>query len=644
MRKVLKSLLLPLLLLLSLCTTGQLRLPRLVSDGMILQRGADVKIWGWDTPNQAINIDFRDVTYLAKTTPEGTWEIKLPSLEAGGPYQMTISGSEVITLEDILIGDVWICSGQSNMELTMQRASPIYAKEIATAENPLIRQFNVSTRYDFKKPQSDFEKGEWVKATPETVLSFSAVAYFFGRALFEKYQVPIGLINTSLGGSPAEAWMSEKALMEFPKHFDELQRFKDNDLINEIQNSDNERIGAWYGTLLQKDAGNKNTPWNTPDLNTNAWSSMPIPGYWADQPIGPVNGVVWFRKEINLPPSMKDQPAKLLMGRIIDADSVFVNGVFVGTTSYQYPPRRYEVPAGVLRAGKNILTVRVINSSGKGGFVPDKPYTLTVGHKTIDLTGDWKYQLGAEMEPLGPPTFIRWKPGGLYNGMLAPLFNYTIKGAIWYQGESNASRAKEYRTLFPAMIADWRTQWNQGDFPFLFVQLANYMETKATPGPSDWAMLREAQLQALSVPNTAMAVITDIGEWNDIHPLNKKDVGNRLALAAAKLAYGDDMVYSGPVYKDSQVKGNKMILTFEHTGSGLKIKGEELKGFAIAGKDQKFVWAKAKIKGNQITVWSADVKEPVAVRYAWADNPDQANLYNQEGLPASPFRTDQWEE
>jgi len=644
MRKVLKSLLLPLLLLLSLCTTGQLRLPRLVSDGMILQRGADVKIWGWDTPNQAINIDFRDVTYLAKTTPEGTWEIKLPSLEAGGPYQMTISGSEVITLEDILIGDVWICSGQSNMELTMQRASPIYAQEIATAENPLIRQFNVSTRYDFRSPQSDFEKGEWVKATPETVLSFSAVAYFFARDLFEKYQVPIGLINTSLGGSPAEAWMSEKTLMEFPKHFDELQRFKDDDLINEIQNSDNERIGAWYSTLLQKDAGNKNTPWNTPDLNTDAWPSMPIPGYWSDQPIGPVNGVVWFRKEINLPPSMKDQPAKLLMGRIIDADSVFVNGVFVGTTSYQYPPRRYEVPAGVLRAGKNILTVRVINSSGKGGFVPDKPYTLTVGHKTIDLTGDWKYQLGAETEPLGPPTFIRWKPGGLYNGMLAPLFNYTIKGAIWYQGESNASRAKEYRTLFPAMIADWRTQWNQGDFPFLFVQLANYMETKATPGPSDWAMLREAQLQALSVPNTAMAVITDIGEWNDIHPLNKKDVGNRLALAAAKLAYGDDLVHSGPVYKDFQIKGNKMILTFEHTGSGLKIKGEELKGFAIAGKDQEFVWAKAKIKGNQITVWSADIKEPVAVRYAWADNPDQANLYNQEGLPASPFRTDQWEE
>ncbi len=644
MRKVLKPLLLPLLLLFSLYTTGQLRLPRLVSDGMILQRGADVKIWGWDTPNQAINIDFRDVTYLAKTTREGTWEIKLPSLEAGGPYQMTISGSEVITLEDILIGDVWICSGQSNMELTMQRASPIYTQEIATAENPLIRQFNVSTRYDFRSPQSDFEKGEWVKATPETVLSFSAVAYFFARDLFEKYQVPIGLINTSLGGSPAEAWMSEKALMEFPKHFDELHRFKDDDLINEIQNSDNERIGAWYRTLLQKDAGYKNTPWNTPDLNTNAWPSMPIPGYWADQPIGPVNGVVWFRKEINLPPSMKDQPAKLLMGRIIDADSVFVNGVFVGTTSYQYPPRRYEVPAGVLQAGKNILTVRVINSSGKGGFVPDKPYTLTVGQKTIDLTGDWKYQLGAEMEPLGPPTFIRWKPGGLYNGMLAPLFNYTIKGAIWYQGESNASRAKEYRTLFPAMIADWRTQWNQGDFPFLFVQLANYMETKATPGPSDWAMLREAQLQALSVPNTAMAVITDIGEWNDIHPLNKKDVGNRLALAAAKVAYGDDLVYSGPVYKDFQIKGNKMILTFEHTGSGLKAIGEVPKGFAIAGKDQKFVWAKAKIKGHQITVWSADVKEPVAMRYAWADNPDQANLYNQEGLPASPFRTDQWEE
>ncbi|MEQ8581523.1 MAG: sialate O-acetylesterase [Marinoscillum sp.] len=644
MSKILKAILLPTLLLLSLCGMGQLRLPRLVSDGMVLQRNTELKVWGWDTPGQHVSIAFREVTYLTKASPQGSWEIKLPSFGAGGPYQMVISGSEEIVLEDILIGDVWICSGQSNMELTMQRASPIYTQEIATAENPEIRQFNVSTRYDFKNPQHDFDEGEWVKATPETVLSFSAVAYFFGRSLYEKYQVPVGLINTSLGGSPAEAWMSEKALMEFPKHFDELQRFKDDDLIDDIQKSDNERIGAWYNTLQEEDMGYANTPWSTPDLNTDTWPSMRIPGYWADQPIGNVNGVVWFRKEISLPPSTKGKPAKLLMGRIIDADSVFINGSFVGTTSYRYPPRRYDVPAGVLRAGKNILTVRVINSSDKGGFVPDKPYTLSIGNQTFDLTGDWKYQLGAEMEPLGPPTFIRWKPGGLYNGMLAPLFHYSIKGAIWYQGESNASRAKEYRTLFPAMIRDWRTQWNQGDFPFLFVQLANYMEARETPTASDWAMLREAQLQALSVPNTAMAVITDIGEWNDIHPLNKKDVGNRLALAASKLAYGDDLVYSGPLYKGFQKKGNKIILTFNHTGSGLKVSGAALEGFAIAGKDQQFVWAQAKIKGDQITVWSEQVKDPVAVRYAWADNPDQANLYNQEGLPASPFRTDQWEE
>jgi sialate O-acetylesterase len=369
---------------------------------------------------------------------------------------------------------------------------------------------------------------------------------------------------------------------------------------------------------------------------------MQIPGYWADETLDFVNGVVWFRKEISVPASFVGKDVRLNLGRIIDADSVFINGNFVGTTSYQYPPRRYDLPPDVIKEGKNIIVVRVINSMGEGGFVEDKPYEIVAGDESIDLRGDWKYRPGASMEPLASQTFIRWKPMGLYNAMIAPLLNYCIKGVIWYQGESNAGRPIEYRTLFPALIHDWRNTWKIGDFPFLFVQLPNFMESKNHPSESNWALLREAQLKTLSVPNTAMAVAIDIGEWNDVHPLNKKDVGKRLALAALKVAYNENVVYSGPIYKSVKIDGKKIEFTFTNVGSGLIAKGSgELKGFAIAGADRQFVWAQAKIDGDIILVWSDQIKHPVAVRYAWADNPEGANLYNMEGLPASPFRTDE---
>jgi sialate O-acetylesterase len=321
---------------------------------------------------------------------------------------------------------------------------------------------------------------------------------------------------------------------------------------------------------------------------------------------------------------------------------VYLNGKFVGTTSYQYPPRRYDVPEGILKEGKNTIVVRIINSSGQGGFVENKFYGLDFGNQTVDLQGEWRYKLGVKMEPLAGETFIRWKPMGLYNAMLAPLLKYSIKGVIWYQGEANTGRAMEYRNLFATLINDWRSKWNQGDFPFLYVQLPNFMKSYEQPTESNWAMLRESQLKTLALPNTGMAVAIDIGEWNDIHPLNKKDVGNRLALAAQKWAYGDDKIeYSGPVYKSMRIEGNKIILSFTHTGSGLMIKGDKLNAFAIAGEDNQFVWANAEIKENEIIVYNDKITHPVAVRYAWADNPENANLYNQEKLPASPFRTNE---
>ena len=633
-------------LFISITSFGQVRLPKLISDGMVLQRDAEIKIWGWASEGEMISVHFIKTTLTATADNKGNWSIVLPKLDAGGPYNMEIDASNSITIHDIMIGDVWLCSGQSNMELAMARVSWNYPGEIANSENKYIRQFIVPQRYNFNKPEKDLPNGIWKNASPENTPAFSAAAYFFGKELFEKYKVPVGLINSSLGGSPAESWISEDALKEFPKYYDEAQKFKDSSLIKNIENSDNKRIQTWYTLLKQKDEGFKDPQnvWYNTSLNTSDWSSMKIPGFWADTKLGLVNGSVWFRKTIEVPSSMAGKPAKLILGRIVDGDSTYVNGVFVGTVGYQYPPRRYNIPAGLLHDGENIIVVRIISNEGKGGFVPDKQYAIVNDETSISLEGEWKYRLGAQMNSLAGQTFIRWKPLGLYNAMIEPLLNYKIKGVIWYQGESNAERPEEYKSLFSAMINDWRNKWQEGNFPFLFVQLPNFMDAKSEPSESNWALTREAQLKTLSLQNTAMAVTIDIGEWNDIHPLDKKDVGNRLALAAEKVAYGDDTInYSGPIYKSIEIDGNKIILSFENANGGLIAKnGGELKGFSIAGADKNFVWAQAKIENNRIIVWSNEISNPVAVRYAWADNPDGANLINKGGLPASPFRTDEY--
>jgi len=633
------------LLIISQMALGEVRLPLLISDGMVLQRDANVKVWGWAGEGEEVTVNFNGKSYSAAAGTDGKWAVMLSALKAGGPYSMEISAGNNITLENILIGDVWVCSGQSNIELPMDRVKYRYPDVITHSDNPNIRQFIVPRRYDFQEPQEDLKSGRWVSANPKNVLRFSAVGYFFAKELFEKYHVPVGLINAGLGGSPAQAWLSEDALKAFPAYLKMAGKYKDSAYLNRIIEEDKAVNDAWYNRIRQLDKGLEKgqKPWFDVDYDASQWETMNVPGYWADHELGPVNGVVWFRKEIDIPESMTGQPARLWLGRIVDADTTYVNGKTVGSVSYQYPPRIYDIPSNLLKADKNIIAIRVISNSGRGGFIQDKPYHLSAAGQTIDLKGEWQYKLGAVMDPLPAPTFIRWQPSGLYNGMIAPLLNYTIKGVIWYQGESNAGKPLEYQKLFPALIADWRQKWNQGDFPFLYVQLPNFMEAKDKPSNSNWAALREAQLKTLAVPNTAMVVAIDLGEWNDIHPLNKEDVGRRLALAAQKVAYGDEkVVYSGPIYQSMKIEGNKIILTFIDTGSGLVAKdGGELEYFAIAGADKKFVWAKAKIEGNNVVVWNDQVANPVAVRYGWADNPEGANLYNKEGLPASPFRTDE---
>ena len=626
---------------LAIAVSAQIRLPRLISNGMVLQRDAELKIWGWSSANEAITLSFKEKIYTAKADEAGNWIINLPKQKAGGPFAMQLKGNNEITLHDILFGDVWVCSGQSNMELWMGRLKYTYADEIASANNPNIRQFLVPDKYDFNQQKKDVEQGSWLPVNQKNIAEFSGVAYFFAKEIYATYKVPVGLINAALGGSPAEAWISEEALKKFPAYYNEAQKFKDQQHIQQIEKKDQYISSTWYNYLDQFDKGHQQN-WSAPDFNDANWKQMNIPGYWADTDAGNFNGAAWFRKEINVPASMTGKPAKLELGRIVDADSVFINGQFVGSTGYQYPPRRYELPTTILKEGNNSIVVRVVNNSGKGGFVPDKQYELTTVTDTIDLKGLWKYNAGITMQPLPGPTFIRWKPTGLYNGMIAPLTNYAIKGALWYQGESNADRPGDYANLMQTMIEDWRSKWQRGNFPFLYVQLANFMEAKSMPQESSWAALRQQQLNNLSIPNTAMAVIIDIGKWNDIHPENKKDVGYRLALLARKNVYGEkSLVASGPVYQSMKVNGNKVLLSFNNTGSGLVAKNSnELKQFSIAGPDKKFVWAKAIIKGNTVIVWSDEINNPVTVRYAWADNPEGANLYNREGLPASPFTTD----
>jgi sialate O-acetylesterase len=633
------------LFVLALQTYSQVTLPRFVRDSMILQRDTKVNIWGWASKYEKVSIKFNGKSYKTTTGNDGKWMIQLQPMKAGGPYTMDISGKNKILLKEILIGDVWFCSGQSNMVHQMNIHDVTYAKDIAEANNPQVRHFWIPTLTSLPGPKNDLPTGFWKSAVGEDVRPFSAVAYFFARKLYEKYHVPVGLINASVGGTPIEAWTSEEGLKDFSVLQATIQKNKDTAYVNGLArnalpgNSTNSRQVLDKGLLdLLK--------WYEPGYVPKGWKTINIPGYWEDQGIKDLNGVVWYRKEVVIPASMVGKPAKVFLGRIVDADLLYINGKQVGVTTYQYPQRRYNVPADILKAGKNLFVIRVTNTAGKGGFVPDKPYCIFAGNDTIDLKGTWQYKVG-EVYQLrsggfgAGPINAQNQPTALYNAMVAPAINYTIKGFLWYQGEANTSRAEEYAKLQPAQIIDWRNKWKQGELPFLYVQLPGFMDYNYLPSESNWAMLRESQLRSLSVPNTAMAVAIDLGEWNDIHPDNKKDVGERLALAAMKIAYGENIIYSGPVYKSAVINGNKIAINFTSTGGGLITNdGEEPAEFAIAGDDKKFVWAKSKIEGNTVVVWNDALQNPKFVRYAWSDNPVNPNLYNKEGLPASPFRTD----
>lgn len=635
------------LLFSSLCSS-QVKLPKLVGDHMVLQRDVEIPIWGWAAVGEKVTITFNNKNYKTKTGKDGIWAVNLKAIKAGGPYEMVIKGKNTIRINDILIGDVWLASGQSNMEWVLKADGNNYEKEIADANFPKIRLFTVIKNAS-SAPKTDVSSNGWQLCSSKTISDFSAVAYFFGKDLYHKLNIPIGLIHSSWGGTPAEAWTDFNTVKQFPRYKSDAELLANNslDLEKVLEEYDSE-MSLWKKEYSEDRGYQKNgKTWADLDVNITDWKTMSLPAYWEQPTILPnFDGVVWFRKDFNLSQEESQQVIKLHLANIDDEDITFVNGVEIGKTIGHTFLREYSIPKNILKVGRNNITVRVTDNQGGGGIYGDPElFFIEKEENKESLAGIWSYKTAVDISKMPKnPLNSRPKdmPTALFNGMIAPLTPYAIKGAIWYQGESNASRAYEYEELFPSMISGWREKWGY-NFPFLFVQLANYMFDKEQPADYEWAELRDAQTKTLKLPNTGMAVAIDIGNPNDIHPRNKLDVGNRLSLAALKVAYDEDIVYSGPQFQSMKIQGDKIRIAFSNIGSGLDVRDKYgyVKGFAIAGADKKFMWAKGYLDGNDIVLYNETIKKPEAIRYNWSNNPE-GNIYNKEGLPAVPFRTDNY--
>ena len=626
---------------LSINAMADVRLSKIFGNNMVLQRNKSIPVWGWADPGEKITIQFNK--QIRKTTcgKDGKWQIELTAETAGGPYQLTAIGKNRIILNNILVGEVWICSGQSNMEMTVSNSQHA-DMEIRTSDFPQIRHIKIPNTIS-GTPVQDVAPAEWQIAKPATVSNFSAVAYFFARKLFKELNVPIGLINSSWGGSMIETWISREALEnsdDFKNTFNEIS-FSDIEAKNnqDFQNIIKE-IEASEGVLAPVTSP---VNWQLPSFNDSQWKKIALPVNFDQAGLQKFDGTMWLRKIIHLDKEATLQPAVINLSTIDDMDETYVNGQLVGSSNTYSDVRQYNVSAGILKEGNNVVAVRVTDNNGNGGFF-GKPadINLTCTNQVIPLAGEWFYKIEAFKRSAPNPNSY---PSILFNAMINPLLPFAIRGVLWYQGETNAERAHQYKNAFPLLINDWRSRFKQGDFPFYFVQLASYQANNGNSAKgSDWAELREAQTQTLSLPNTGMSVTLDIGETNDIHPANKQDVGERLAAIALNQQYKKNIPCSGPFYHSMQIAGNKAVLSFLNIDAGyfVKDKYEYIKGFEIAGADKKFYFARAYIENDKVVVHSDSVAAPVEVRYGWADDMPEANLYNKQGFPAGPFRTDNW--
>ncbi len=617
-----------------------------LGDHMVLQHGRPVPVWGSADAGETVTVEFAGQKKSTKAGADGLWRLDLAALRVSAKGRsLTIRGSataQPIKFNDVLVGEVWVCGGQSNMERQLGPRPPQqpifqWEQEVAAADHPLIREFYVPQRAAFT-PQPIATGGSWTVCSPATAGDFTAVGYFFARDLQQALHVPVGIIHSSIGGTPAEAWTSRAGLGAFPEFnetIDQMGRVAA-DAVKAKQDYLS-RLARWY---QDNDPGSGSSPWNASSLDATAWETMNLPTLWEDAGHPGFDGVVWFRKTFDLPPGWNGRDIELRLSAIDDVDTTWLNGTEVGATSGYNTPRVYRVSAALLKPQGNVIAVRVLDTGGGGGIwdrhLPFEIAPAGGSETPVSLAGPWLCRFAAALDPLhGPPVDVTSSvsaPTVLYNAMIAPLVPYAIRGAVFYQGEANADRSHQYRTLLPALIADWRKAWGQGEFPFLYVQIAPFKDQ-----PPE---IREAQLLALqATKNTAMVVTIDCGDAQDIHPPHKQPVGARLALAARALAYGESIEYSGPVFASLLIEENRAVMKFTHIGDGLVAKDGPLTGFTLAGMDGVFHPASAEIKGPTVVVTSPEVARPAAVRYGWA-NVAAGNLFNTAGLPASPFRTD----
>lgn len=646
----------------SMSARAQVKLQPLFTDNMVLQQQADVPIWGEDKAGKKVTVttSWDKRKYTTTTAANGKWKVSVATPKAGGPYSITISDGKTVRLNNVLIGEVWLCSGQSNMEMPIVGwGNDYFEAEHKDADNhPNIRLLQLNLVASMT-PDNHFtaRNNGWTVCNYTNLAPFSATAYFFGRDLEKHLNVPIGLIQTCWGGTVAEAWTGKESLELDPdftkglKNLSEMSASKE----NAMKKYEADKL-QWQKNVDSKDAGMKNgkAVWAAPGFNDKSWMTMKVPGLFSQNGLEKFDGLVWFRHTVDIPSSMTGKALMLRLGSVDDIDVTYFNGVRIGQTEGWAKERVYQIPARLVKAGRNVIAVRNLDTGGDGGlYGKTEQFRLTAegqkgagqGTQEINLSGEWRYKVSTDMQelpampanPNGNPNL----PTVLYNAMINPLIPYTIKGAIWYQGEANASRAYQYRDLLPLMINDWRSRWGYR-FPFYIVQLANFMARHDHPTESAWAELREAQALTTNLDNTGVSCTIDIGMEKDIHPSNKQDVGHRLALIARAKTYGQNIEFSGPLYKSYEMMGHCIRIHFDHTTDGLKTNDDRpVTGFAIAGPDHVWHWATATIDGNSVIVSSDKVKFPVAVRYAWADNP-ACNLYNGANLPAFPFRTDCW--
>jgi sialate O-acetylesterase len=627
------------ILIINVLSYAKIVLPKIFADNMVLQRNVLIPVWGQSNPYETLEIRFHQQLKSIKADKNGSWSVKLEPEIAGGPYQLSIFAKDTLLIQNVLVGEVWLCSGQSNMSWTVGQSQNAQ-KEIAEANNPFIRHLKIA-RDISSLPQNDFKEGTWQVCNPSTVSGFSGVGYFFAKNVYEELKIPIGLIVSSWGGTNIETWMSREA-------FEDSDEFKTMIAgMPKISLDSISELGA--RKMVQKIEKQQETklkninviPFKDLSYNDANWPELNQPQIWEQQSLKDFDGVVWLRKTIVLTAEDIKKTAILSLCKIDDEDITYMNGVKVGSTNQWDAKRNYPIPSNVLKVGKNVIAIRVVDHSGGGGiFGEPADLKLNLDNIDIPLSGKWKYQV----EAVKKGTSENSLPSLAFNAMINPLIPYAFQGVLWYQGESNAGRAFQYRKAFPLLIKDWRQKWKQGDFPFYFVQLATFQTQGNSNEGCGWAELREAQTQTLQLPNTGMCVTTDIGNPKDIHPTNKQTVGKRLSALALHYMYKKPIVCNSPSYKSMEIKDNQIIIYFNNIGTGLFTpdKYGYIKGFEIAGKDQLFYYAQARIQGNTVVVSNEQVKNPMAVHFGWIGDASENNLFNKEGFPVIPFRTDEW--